>query len=211
MKTSQIELNEIEANTVAPSKIGDKTLDGTMPFVRQADLDTSKFYMGSLMSFLSTGDDTDGRTALMLYQAKPGNEPPPHIHEWEHETYYILEGIMEFFCDGKVMIARPGEFVFLPMGKAHAFYIRSPHIKVLIGLQASAKHSVGLDSYFLEMSGPAESMSLPDHGITYVMDDPEHAVRVGSKHGINILSPEDTAKLIPYYPGFGVERALLED
>jgi len=211
METNQIDVNEIAANTVAPSKLNDKSLDGTAPFVRQADLETSKFYMGSLMSFLSTGDDTGGRTALMLYQAKPGNEPPPHIHEWEHETYYVLEGIMEFYCDGKVMVAKPGEFVFLPMGKAHAFYIRSPHVKVLIGLQANSDHAVGLDSYFLEMSGPAESMSLPTHAVTYVMDDPQHAVRVGSKHGINILSPEETAKLTPHYPGFGVTRDLLQE
>jgi len=50
---------------------------------------------------------------------------------------------------------------------------------------------------------------LPEHAITYVMDDPMHAVHIGNNHGINILSPEDTAKLIPYYPGFGTKRELI--
>ena len=43
METNQIDVNEIAANTVAPSKLNDKSLDGTAPFVRQADLETSKF------------------------------------------------------------------------------------------------------------------------------------------------------------------------
>jgi quercetin dioxygenase-like cupin family protein len=27
----------------------------------------------------------------MEYEAKPGNEPPPHLHEFENETLYVLE------------------------------------------------------------------------------------------------------------------------
>ena len=31
----------------------------------------------------------------MEFQTQPGNEPPPHLHEWEHELFYMLEGSME--------------------------------------------------------------------------------------------------------------------
>lgn len=50
-------------------------------YQRGAMLNSSMFYMGSLQSFLAKGEDTGGRFALMEYQAKPGNEPPPHSHE----------------------------------------------------------------------------------------------------------------------------------
>ena len=201
----------MEAKTISAENNSKQVeLDGSVPFHRAATLETSNFYMGSIMSFLAKSTETGGKYALMQYQAKPGNEPPPHIHEWENETYFILEGNLEFYCGDKIIQAGPGEFVFLPHGKAHAFYIRSPRIKVLICVQASSDHAVGLDSYFLEMSSPAESLSLPETAITYVVDNPGHAVTVGAKHGVRILSPEQTKELLPHYPGFGVQRELVK-
>jgi len=37
----------------------------------------------------------------MEYQAKPGNEPPL-MFMMGHETYYVLEGMMEVYCEDKV-------------------------------------------------------------------------------------------------------------
>jgi quercetin dioxygenase-like cupin family protein len=68
-------------------------------FVRGANLDTSMMYMGSIMSFLVRAHDTDGRFAMVEYRARPGNEPPPHVHLWEHEIYFVLEGKIEFHCE----------------------------------------------------------------------------------------------------------------
>jgi hypothetical protein len=57
-------------------------------FVRDANLDTSMMYMGSIMSFLVRAQDTDGRFAMVEYRARPGNEPPPHVHLFEHEIFF---------------------------------------------------------------------------------------------------------------------------
>jgi choline dehydrogenase-like flavoprotein len=40
--------------------------------------------------------------------------------------YYLLEGRMEFYCDDEILSICAGEIAFLPQGRAHAFYIRSP-------------------------------------------------------------------------------------
>jgi quercetin dioxygenase-like cupin family protein len=175
-------------------------------YKRTSALDSAMFYMGSLMSFFAKGEDTGGRFALMEYQAKPGNEPPPHVHDWEHELYYVLEGEMEFYCEDKVLVAHAGETIFLPQGKPHAFYIRSPYLRTLILVQAVGEHAVGLDRYFIEMAEPATSMNLPTEAVTYLTDDPNHAIRLGAANGIRFLSPEETAKELPHYPGFGVPR-----
>ncbi|MGL4620501.1 MAG: cupin domain-containing protein [Chroococcidiopsis sp.] len=172
-------------------------------YKRTAALDSTMFYMGNVMSFLARGEDTGGRFALMEAQAKPGNEPPPHLHEWEHETFYVLEGAMEVYCEDKVLMAHPGEVVFIPQGKPHAFYIRSPHIRILILVQAVGDRAVGLDRYFTQMAEPATSMNLPTEAVTYLMDDPSHAIHLGEANGIRFLSPEETAKELPHYPGFG--------
>jgi hypothetical protein len=65
----------------------------TMPtaYARRVNVDSTIEYMGSLMTFLAKGSETGGRFALMEYRTKPGNEPPPHVHEREHELYFVLE------------------------------------------------------------------------------------------------------------------------
>jgi Cupin domain len=75
-------------------------------------------YMGSIMSFLVRAQDTDGRFAMVEYRARPGNEPPPHVHLWEHEIFSVLEGKIEFHCEDQVETVGPGETIFLPKGKA---------------------------------------------------------------------------------------------
>ena len=172
-------------------------------YKRTSALDSTMFYMGNIMSFLARGEDTGGRFALMENQGKPGNEPPPHVHEWEHETFYVLEGTMEVYCEDKVLVAHAGEMVFVPQGKPHAFYIRSPYLRTLILVQAVGEHAVGLDRYFVEMAEPATSMNFPTEAVTYLIADPSHAIRVGAANGIRFLSPEETAKELPHYPGFG--------
>ncbi len=165
-------------------------------------------YMGSIMSFLAKSEETAGRFALMESQNQPGTEPPAHFHEWENELCYVLEGKMESYCDGKVLLAGLGKMVFWPQGKPHTFYIRSPFLRMLILVQATSDHAVGLDQYFAAMAEPAKSMALPTNAITYTMDDPSHALSVGAAHGIRMLSPEETAKALPHYPGFGVSSKL---
>ena len=56
-----------------------------MAFARAVDVDSTFAYMGSLMTFLAKGSETGGRFALMEYHTRTGNEPPPHVHEREHE------------------------------------------------------------------------------------------------------------------------------
>ncbi len=186
----------------------DMTLPAPSAYRRASNLDTTMTYMGSIMSFLARGEDTAGRFALMEFQSHPGTEPPAHHHAWENELCYVLEGRIESYCDGKILSAGPGEMVFWPQGKPHAFYIRSPFLRMLILVQATGEHAVGLDRYFAAMAKPATSMTLPANAVTYIMEDPSHALSVGAAHGIHMLSPEQTAKALPHYPGSGVSSRL---
>lgn len=154
-------------------------------FARAANIDATFAYMGSLMTFLAKSSETGGRFALMQYHTKPGNEPPPHVHEREHELYFVLEGTMRFYCEDKTLDIGAGDVVFLPRGKAHAFTCTSDVVRTLIFVQATGKDAVALDSYFLAMGEPAASMVLPESALTYAADDPEHAIRVGASTGIS--------------------------
>jgi mannose-6-phosphate isomerase-like protein (cupin superfamily) len=51
----------------------------------------------------------------------PGGGPPPHIHTREDETFYLLEGEIEFLLGEQLIVAGPGDFVNVPRGTVHRF------------------------------------------------------------------------------------------
>jgi quercetin dioxygenase-like cupin family protein len=169
-------------------------------FVRSAVTETTRSYMGGLMTLLVTSAETQNGLMLLEVQTVPGAEPPPHLHYNEDEVFYMLEGELEVYCMGQVRIARAGETVFLPRNHAHAFYFLSP-IRFLALAQPG-----GLDGYFEAMSNPATSMEIPATATTYADSDPAAAISLAAKYGVKMLSPEETAELLPQYPGFGVPR-----
>jgi quercetin dioxygenase-like cupin family protein len=176
-------------------------------FVRAASLETSMMYMGSIMSFLVRGQETGGRFAMVEYRARPGNEPPPHVHLSEHEIFHVLEGQIEFHCEDQVETVDAGETIFLPKAKAHAFYIRSPYVRTLIIALATTDQPVALDTYFAGMAEPAISMDLPARAVTYRMDDPSHAIEAGARYGIKMLSPDEAKEVLPHFGGLGANLA----
>src|SRR5215813_10412977 len=165
---------------------------------RSGSVTNTVAYMGSLMTFLVDGSETKQQFALMEYRAKPGNEPPPHVHELEDETLYILEGEIEAYQGDDVVTLGPGDTLFAPKGTPHAWYILTPQFRMLIMVQPAYS-----DQYFREMGSPAQGMELPEDGVTYAMSDPEHAISVARRYGVKILTPEETKAALPKYPGFG--------
>ena len=102
---------------------------------------------------------------------------------------------------GQVETAMAGEALFLPRNQAHAWYVMSPKITTLIMTNPG-----GMDEYFEAMSSPATCMELPPAATTYALADPALAIATGERYGIKILTPIETAELLPHYPGFGVQR-----
>jgi hypothetical protein len=53
------------------------TNHSTQMSVRSATVETTSFYMGSLMSFLVKSSQTGNGFCLLEYRSEPGHEPPP--------------------------------------------------------------------------------------------------------------------------------------
>jgi quercetin dioxygenase-like cupin family protein len=51
----------------------------------------------------------------------PGFGPGPHTHETEVDSFYILEGELEFTLGDETVRAGPGSFVSAPPGVVHGF------------------------------------------------------------------------------------------
>lgn len=69
-----------------------------------------------------SGEETDNRFAIIEMTVPPNGGPPPHSHPNIHETFYVLEGEVEFKTEkGKTVVSKGG-FVEIPFGGAvHCF------------------------------------------------------------------------------------------
>jgi mannose-6-phosphate isomerase-like protein (cupin superfamily) len=77
--------------------------------------------VGDVYQFLATGDDTNGKYATFESIVGPGGGPPPHLHRREEEAFYVLEGEVAFYTDGKRSVLGPGMFANMPVGVPHSF------------------------------------------------------------------------------------------
>jgi len=66
-------------------------------FARAVNVDSTINYMGEVITLLAKGNETNGRFAFMEVKVRPGTEPPPHIHEREHELFFA-GGWLESKC-----------------------------------------------------------------------------------------------------------------
>ena len=70
------------------------------------------------VSFLVTGAESHGGCFIVEAVAAPGGGPPPHIHHFEDETFYVLEGNATFQAGGQTIYAKPGDCIHIPRGVA---------------------------------------------------------------------------------------------
>ena len=119
-------------------------------------LEQSVWFSGWLLTFLATGEETNGQFALMEQVARKGNVPPRHIHHREDETFYVVEGEMTFFVGDETLKATAGTMVFAPRDVAHSFTIDSEQVRILVMVSPA-----GVEGFFKECSVPAPAMTLP--------------------------------------------------
>ncbi len=77
--------------------------------------------VGGALTFKARGAETGGALTLFENVIPPGEGPPLHTHAHEDEAWYVLEGRLRFRLGEATSEARPGAFVFVPRGTAHAF------------------------------------------------------------------------------------------
>src|SRR5512144_2859751 len=92
------------------------------PLHRPAGTGATYLGPGDVYRFLVTGAETGGAYFAMEAIVPPGGGPPPHIHAREDETFYVLEGRVDFRLGDERVTAGPGDFVNVPRGRVHNFH-----------------------------------------------------------------------------------------
>lgn len=98
---------------------------GHSPLHRPAGTGATYLGPGDVYRFLVTGAETGGAYFAMEAIVPPGGGPPPHIHRYEDETFYVLEGECDFLLGDRWLTAGVGDFVNVPRGAVHCFSNRS--------------------------------------------------------------------------------------
>ena len=77
--------------------------------------------VGDIYTVLVSGDETNGKYALLHAVVPAGGGPPPHVHSREEEGFYVLSGEVTVTANGATTTAGPGAFINLPIGSEHSF------------------------------------------------------------------------------------------
>lgn len=125
-------------------------------FVHSPGTSTPRWFMGSLLTFLATGEETGGRFSIFEAQVRGGEEVPLHTHTREDEAFYVLEGELACTVGTETYRARTGDFVFLPRHVPHAWKALTAPTRFLVWIQPA-----GLEAVFLAFSDPASGPELP--------------------------------------------------
>lgn len=120
------------------------------------NLERTRHYMGGCWTFLAQGKDTNDQFALIEAKLRKGLEPPRHTHTREDETYYVLDGEMQFTAGEEEHNLKTGDFLYLPKNIGHHFKLLTDTVTVLIHIAPA-----GLDKMFWELSRPADRIDLP--------------------------------------------------
>lgn len=85
-------------------------------------------------------DDTDGKLAVFEQNGlTPNGGPPLHIHPFQDEFFYIVEGEYLFQVGDDKYPMKPGDTIFLPRDVQHAFIQLTEKGKVIVSYMPAGK------------------------------------------------------------------------
>jgi quercetin dioxygenase-like cupin family protein len=114
------------------------------------------WWLGVLATIKATKEQTGGQYALVEILAPEGYPGVLHVHHFEDEGFYVLEGEMTFYVGEQTIEAGPGCFLLGPRDVPHAFTVHSGPARLLFILSPA-----GMEGLIREMGEPARSLSVP--------------------------------------------------
>ncbi|CAN5686559.1 hypothetical protein BH20ACT14_BH20ACT14_01210 [soil metagenome] len=96
--------------------------------------------------------------SLIEFEVKSGGEVQPHLHRGHSDSFYVLEGELEFRTGDEVVIATAGTFVLSPPGVVHSFRNTSAEPARLLNLHTPG----GFVEYWRELVALHEQGIQPD-------------------------------------------------
>ena len=139
------------------------------------------WFLNQLAIVKATAAQTGNAFCMVEMVTPVGEGSPYHVHRNEDETFYVLEGRMEFISGEQRIIGDPGAYVFLPRDIPHGFRVlgNSPARYLILCTPG------GFDGFVLELGEPASTLTLP----TPSAPDMNKLMALAAKYGVEILGP----------------------
>ena len=77
--------------------------------------------LNNLITFKATAADTNGIYALFEIDTPPGEGMPPHLQQYDDETFWVLQGTISFLVGDREWDLGAGAYAFVPRGTRHGF------------------------------------------------------------------------------------------
>jgi quercetin dioxygenase-like cupin family protein len=140
------------------------------------------WFNGGLGVLRATGDQTEGRYAVMELLAPKGFASPFHIHRREDEFFVVLSGEVRVQHGEDVIEAVAGSVVYGPRDVAHAFHVDSAEARLLLLFGPA-----GIEGFFREGGKPAGSLELPPADEQFL--DKEALKEIASRYDQEFVGP----------------------
>ena len=116
--------------------------------------------------------DTNGNLSVFEQIGfTPKGGPPLHIHPYQDEYFYVLEGEYQFQVDQEIFQLSPGDTIFLPRNIQHAFIQLSEKARVLVSYTPAGKMEGFFETTDLWTTPPGEDLiikTFSDHDMVVV-------------------------------------------
>jgi uncharacterized cupin superfamily protein len=133
---------------------------------------------GTKVRVLATAATSVG-AATFEWIAAPGWDTGSHFHSKIEEQFYVVDGELELRAGDRLIVGRPGAFVAVPAGTAHAFANRSAQPARMLLVVSPPGH----ERYFAEL---AEILARPD------APDPDEIAALRARFDTTQVSPLST-------------------
>jgi mannose-6-phosphate isomerase-like protein (cupin superfamily) len=127
------------------------------PVLFSAEEGDSVSLRGTEVTFKVKSDQAEGASCTE-WVAAPGFDTGMHVHERLEETWYVLDGQLEFRVGEEIFNAAPGACVFVPPHVPHAFANRHTGPVKFLLMMSLPTH----DRYFVELAGILGRSGPPD-------------------------------------------------
>ena len=137
-------------------------------------------FFGGLTTLKATNENTGGALFLIENVAPRGVGSPLHIHHHEDEWFYVLDGELTVWVDGRVVTIGPGDFAFGPRGLPHTFIVSSDEARFLLGTMPG-----DFEGFVRALAAPVETLKDGPAG----PPDMELVAAAAARYGIDIIGP----------------------
>jgi mannose-6-phosphate isomerase-like protein (cupin superfamily) len=168
---------------------GTATYEPIDPFVTRKALENSLWYEGQLMTVYAQGAHVAGTCCVWEGNIPEHIGPPPHLHHYEHELFFVIDGSITAWVEGEPFQVPADSMVFLPAGRIHWFVSTAPVTRMLSFTVTASKDFPSINNnveLFRFIGTPAEAMTLPPTIEVAELPDPVEIVRVSRESGSDL-------------------------